>query len=120
MSQVGGSFCGSRAQFFHIQIGESQPGPIDVGLECLLMLTLLLVVFVPSLHAFLLLPYCVVPGLGGTHMICVPVVWWVDSTVVWPIEVALAVAGHNSTNGGLGETISACGVPVPSCQQWCG
>jgi hypothetical protein len=41
----------------------------------------------------LLLPHCVVPGLGGAHMIIVPVVWWVDSTVVWPVEVALAIAG---------------------------
>jgi hypothetical protein len=50
---------------------ESRPGPLDVGLEHLLMLTLLLVVFVPSLHALLLLPYHVVLGLGGAHMVVV-------------------------------------------------
>jgi hypothetical protein len=68
---------------------------MDVGLERLLVLTFLLVVFVLSLHALLLLPHCVIPGLGDTHVIVVPVVQRVDSTVVWPVEVALAVAGRN-------------------------
>jgi hypothetical protein len=68
------------------------------------MLMLLLVVFMPSLHMLLLLPYCVVPGLGGAHMIIVPVVWWVDSTVVQPVKVALAVAGCN-TNVNMGTNV---------------
>jgi hypothetical protein len=64
--------------------------PMDVGLVCLLLLTL------PQ-HALLLLLHHVVPGSGGAHVVLVPVVWWVYSTVVWPVEVALAVAGHNTT-----------------------
>jgi hypothetical protein len=89
---------GTQAQFCQIQIRERRPASIDVGLERLFVLTLLLVVIVHPLRALLLLPLCAVPGLGGTHVIAVPVVWWVDSTVVRPVEVALAVAGRNSAS----------------------
>jgi hypothetical protein len=92
---------GTQAQFCQIQIRERRPASVDVGLERLLMLTLLLVVIVHPLHALLLLPLCVVPGLGGAHMIVVPVMWWVDSTVVRPVEVALAVAGRNNRSYSL-------------------
>jgi hypothetical protein len=68
------------------------------------MLMLLFIVLMPPLHALLLLPYHVVPGLGDTHMIIVPVVWWVDSTIVRPVEVALAVAGCN-TNVNMGTNV---------------
>jgi hypothetical protein len=64
-------------------------------LLALFVMMLLLLVVVPSLHVLLLLPYRAVPGLGGAHMIIVPVMWWVDSTIVRPIEVALAVTGRN-------------------------
>jgi hypothetical protein len=86
----------AKTQLCQIQIRERRPASIDVGLERLLVLTLLLVVIMHPLHALLLLPLHVIPGLGGTHVIGVPVVWWIDSTVVRPVEVALAVAGRNT------------------------
>jgi hypothetical protein len=89
---------------------------MDVGLERLLMLMVLFVILVHPLHTFLLLPCGVVPGLGGAHMIVVPVVRWVDSTIVWPVKVALAVAGCNMCTwhawhtGTCGTTASLFGI----------